>query len=45
MDTRLTMANVFLIHWNEAEARKRAARIGAMGYEMEIECADGGKKR
>lgn len=41
------MADVFLIHWNESEAKQRAARIRAMGHSVRVEHADGaqaGKK-
>jgi hypothetical protein len=37
------MADIFLIHWNEAEAQERAARIRAMGYDVRTESSDGAR--
>ncbi len=32
---------LFLIHWNEEEAKERAERLRAEGWEVEVEAKDG----
>ena len=37
------MSRVFLFHWNEAEARERAARLERMGHAVRTEASDGAR--
>ncbi len=37
------MADLYLIHWNEAEVRERADRLRAWGYRVRTEGSDGAR--